>query len=53
LEAGLGLEPWGTLLYALCTGPLAQFFPRVFAVPSETGSTVVAAGPSKRAILPR
>lgn len=43
----------GTLLYALCIGPLAQFFLRVFAVPSEAGSTVVATGPPKRAILPR
>ncbi|MBD9728474.1 hypothetical protein PV755_11300 [Streptomyces caniscabiei] len=42
----------GTLLYALCIGPLAQIFLRVFAVPSESGSTVVATGPSKRAILP-
>ncbi|MFF7392803.1 YitT family protein [Streptomyces scabiei] len=42
----------GTLLYALCIGPLAQLFLRVFAVPSESGSTVVATGPSKRAILP-
>ncbi|MFF9037288.1 YitT family protein [Streptomyces sp. NPDC014892] len=42
----------GTLLYALCIGPLAQFFLRVFAVPSGSGSTVVATGPSKRAILP-
>ncbi|MER6156560.1 hypothetical protein ABT147_13585 [Streptomyces sp. NPDC001868] len=43
----------GTLLYALSIGPLAQLFLRVFAVPSESGSTVVATGPSKRAILPR
>lgn len=42
----------GTLLYALCIGPLAQFFLRLFAVPSASGSTVVATGPSKRAILP-
>nr|WP_060885500.1 membrane protein [Streptomyces caniscabiei] len=42
----------GTLLYALCIGPLAQLFLRVFAVPSASGSTVVATGPSKRAILP-
>lgn len=42
----------GTLLYALSIGPLAQLFLRVFAVPSESGSTVVATGPSKRAILP-
>ncbi|WP_405961618.1 hypothetical protein OG235_44710 [Streptomyces sp. NBC_00024] len=42
----------GTLLYALSIGPLAQFFLRAFAVPSESGSTVVATGPSKRAILP-
>ncbi len=43
----------GTLLYALAIGPLAQLFLRVFAVPSESGSTVVATGPSKRVILPR
>ena len=42
----------GTLLYALCIGPLAQLFLRVFAGPSASGSTVVATGPSKRAILP-
>ncbi|MDX3587773.1 hypothetical protein OG920_07580 [Streptomyces europaeiscabiei] len=42
----------GTLLYALSIGPLAQLFLRVFAVPSESGSTVVATGPSERAILP-
>lgn len=43
----------GTLLYALAIGPLAQLFLRVFAVPSASGSTVVATGPSKRVILPR
>ncbi|WUD31318.1 hypothetical protein OG858_07790 [Streptomyces europaeiscabiei] len=42
----------GTLLYALSIGPLAQLFLRMFAVPSESGSTVVATGPSERAILP-
>ncbi|MFE7840749.1 YitT family protein [Streptomyces sp. NPDC057474] len=42
----------GTLLYALSIGPLAQLFLRVFAVSSESGSTVVATGPSERAILP-
>jgi uncharacterized membrane protein YczE len=42
----------GTALYALSIGPLAQLFLRLFAVPSESGSTVVATGPSKRAILP-
>ncbi|WP_234441318.1 YczE/YyaS/YitT family protein [Streptomyces scabiei] len=42
----------GTLLYALSIGPLAQLFLRVFALPSESGSTVVATGPSERAILP-
>ncbi|MDX3692687.1 hypothetical protein PV726_20520 [Streptomyces europaeiscabiei] len=42
----------GTLLYALSIGPLAQLFLRVFAVPSESGTTVVATGPSERAILP-
>lgn len=43
----------GTLLYALSIGPLAQVFLRLFAVPSTSGGTVVATGPSKRAILPR
>ncbi|MDX3547046.1 hypothetical protein PV729_34205 [Streptomyces europaeiscabiei] len=42
----------GTLLYALSIGPLAQLFLRMFALPSESGSTVVATGPSERAILP-
>jgi uncharacterized membrane protein YczE len=42
----------GTALYAVSIGPLAQLFLRLFAVPSESGSTVVATGPSKRAILP-
>ncbi|SPF01106.1 membrane protein YczE [Streptomyces sp. MA5143a] len=42
----------GTLLYAVSIGPLAQLFLRVFAVPSASGSTVVATGPSERAILP-
>ncbi|WP_338899402.1 hypothetical protein WBG99_30500 [Streptomyces sp. TG1A-60] len=43
----------GTLLYALSIGPLAQLFLRVFAVPTASGgSTVVAAPPSERAILP-
>ncbi|WP_405610339.1 YitT family protein [Streptomyces sp. NBC_00076] len=41
----------GTLLYAVSIGPLAQLFLRVFAVPSETGSTVVATGPPRGAIL--
>ncbi|MGW3953803.1 membrane protein YczE [Streptomyces sp. NPDC004752] len=42
----------GTLLYAVSIGPLAQFFLRVFAVPSAShGSTVVAAGPPERVIL--
>ncbi|MEV2217744.1 hypothetical protein AB0H86_41020 [Streptomyces sp. NPDC050997] len=41
----------GTLLYAVSIGPLAQLFLRVFAVPSESGSTVVATGPPRRAIL--
>ncbi|MFF0162925.1 YitT family protein [Streptomyces sp. NPDC005263] len=41
----------GTLLYAVSIGPLAQLFLRVFAVPSETGSTVVATGLPRRAIL--
>ena len=44
----------GTLLYALAIGPLAQLFLRVFAAPSASGgSTVVATGSPKRAILPR
>lgn len=43
----------GTVLYALSIGPLAQLFLRVFAVPTESGSAVVATGPSGRAILPR
>ncbi|MEV0640593.1 hypothetical protein AB0I77_37845 [Streptomyces sp. NPDC050619] len=44
----------GTLLYALSIGPLAQLFLRVFAVPSASGgSTVVATGPPRRAILRR
>ncbi|WP_371584374.1 YitT family protein [Streptomyces sp. NBC_01314] len=42
----------GTLLYALTIGPLAQLFLRLFAVPSKSGSKVVATGPSERAILP-
>lgn len=42
----------GTLLYAVCIGPLAQLFLRVFAVPSASGgSTVVAKGQPLRAIL--
>ncbi|GGM13377.1 membrane protein [Streptomyces fumigatiscleroticus] len=44
----------GTLLYAVTIGPLAQLFLRVFAVPAASaGSPVVAAGPSRRAILRR
>ncbi|MER6012755.1 YczE/YyaS/YitT family protein [Streptomyces bluensis] len=43
----------GTVLYALSIGPLSQLFLRVFAVPTASGSTVVATGPSERAILPR
>jgi uncharacterized membrane protein YczE len=43
----------GTVLYALSIGPLAQLFLRVFAVPSADGSTVVAGGQPKRAILRR
>ncbi|BBC38076.1 uncharacterized protein SGFS_093700 [Streptomyces graminofaciens] len=43
----------GTVLYAVSIGPLAQLFLRAFAVPTASGgSTVVAAGPSERAILP-
>jgi uncharacterized membrane protein YczE len=42
----------GTVLYAVSIGPLAQLFLRVFAMPTASdGSTVVAAGPSRRAIL--
>nr|WP_202558146.1 hypothetical protein [Streptomyces sp. SID5789] len=44
----------GTLLYAMSIGPLAQVFLRVFAVlPAPSGSTVVAAGEPRRAILRR
>ncbi|MEG3630343.1 membrane protein YczE [Streptomyces poriticola] len=44
----------GTLLYAVSIGPLAQAFLRVFAVPAASGgSTVVAAGQPRRAILRR
>ncbi|MEV7343760.1 hypothetical protein [Streptomyces sp. NPDC093544] len=43
----------GTVLYAVAIGPLAQFFLRVFAVPTAPdGSTVVATGQPGRAILP-
>jgi uncharacterized membrane protein YczE len=43
----------GTVLYALAIGPLAQFFLRVFALPSASGrSTVVAVRQPERAILP-
>ncbi|MEZ3181029.1 hypothetical protein KYY02_20735 [Streptomyces pimonensis] len=42
----------GTLLYAVTIGPLAQLFLRVFAVPpASDGSTVVAAGQPRHAIL--
>ncbi|MET7290239.1 hypothetical protein [Streptomyces sp. NPDC005573] len=42
----------GTLLYALCIGPLAQLFLRVFAVRTTSkGSTVVAGGAPERVIL--
>ncbi|MFF3910442.1 YitT family protein [Streptomyces sp. NPDC001848] len=44
----------GTVVYALSIGPLAQFFLRVFAVPTASGrSTVVATGQPERAILRR
>ncbi len=43
----------GTLLYALTIGPLAQLFLRAFTVPSAQGSTVVAGGQPRRAILRR
>ncbi|GAA4036327.1 hypothetical protein [Streptomyces shaanxiensis] len=42
----------GTVLYALSIGPLAQLFLRVFALPpASDGSTVVATGQPRRAIL--
>ncbi|GGP77972.1 membrane protein YczE [Streptomyces calvus] len=42
----------GTLLYAVTIGPLAQLFLRMFAVrPASDGSTVVATGQPRRAIL--
>ncbi|MFI7504867.1 YitT family protein [Streptomyces sp. NPDC049687] len=44
----------GTLLYAVSIGPLAQFFLRVFAVPTASGgSTVVATGTPRGVILRR
>ncbi|MGW3497289.1 membrane protein YczE [Streptomyces sp. NPDC001020] len=44
----------GTVLYALSIGPLAQFFLRVFALPSAPGhDTVVVTGQPEGAILPR
>lgn len=44
----------GTVLYALCIGPLAQFFLRMFAAaPASDGSTVVATGTPHGAILRR
>lgn len=44
----------GTVLYAVSIGPLAQFFLRVFDVPSASGgSTVVAGGQPRGAILRR
>ncbi|MDJ0465822.1 hypothetical protein [Streptomyces sp. H27-C3] len=43
----------GTVAYALAIGPLAQFFLKLFAVPSpEPERTVVADGTSEGAILP-
>ncbi|GHA05184.1 YitT family protein [Streptomyces echinoruber] len=42
----------GTVLYALSIGPLAQFFLRLFAVPTAPGgSTVVSTGQPERVIL--
>ncbi|MFH8287455.1 membrane protein YczE [Streptomyces antibioticus] len=42
----------GTLLYAVSIGPLAQFFLRMFAVPTASrGSAVVATGSPRGAIL--
>ncbi|MFF5520634.1 membrane protein YczE [Streptomyces coeruleorubidus] len=47
-----GTVGFGTLLYAVAIGPLAQLFLRVFAVPSASGgSTVVATGQPRGAIL--
>ncbi|MFD7971436.1 membrane protein YczE [Streptomyces clavifer] len=44
----------GTVLYALAIGPLAQFFLRVFALPSPDAGTPDVAGRTPRgAILPR
>ncbi|MET9520305.1 hypothetical protein [Streptomyces sp. NPDC002994] len=44
----------GTVIYALAIGPLAQFFLRVFAVPTaDARSTVVAAGTPQAAIIAR
>jgi uncharacterized membrane protein YczE len=44
----------GTVLYAVSIGPLAQFFLRMFDVPSASGgSTVVAEGQPQGAILRR
>ncbi|MEV6400702.1 hypothetical protein AB0M39_38995 [Streptomyces sp. NPDC051907] len=41
----------GTVAYAVAIGPLAQLFLRVFAVPEDEGSTVVAKGTPRQAIL--
>ncbi|MFH8902221.1 YitT family protein [Streptomyces coeruleorubidus] len=47
-----GTVGFGTLLYAVAIGPLAQLFLRVFAVPSASGgSSVVATGQPRGAIL--
>ncbi|OUD02592.1 YczE/YyaS/YitT family protein [Streptomyces swartbergensis] len=47
-----GTVGFGTLLYAVAIGPLAQLFLRVFAVPSASGgSAVVAIGQPRGAIL--
>lgn len=43
----------GTVLYALSIGPLAQFFLRVFALPSESSGRIVAGRTPSRAILRR
>ncbi|MFP3989990.1 hypothetical protein U9R90_21465 [Streptomyces sp. E11-3] len=44
----------GTVAYALAIGPLAQYFLRLFAIPSAgDGSRVVAGSPRDHAILPR
>ncbi|MGV9884723.1 membrane protein YczE [Streptomyces sp. NPDC003006] len=49
-----GTVGFGTVLYALAIGPLAQFFLRHFAVPTPgTGRIAASGGPSEQAILQR